>query len=63
MKNAFYFILKPLFVLKIFKFLSWLFRHVEKLLDEKGKLNFRIYEVTAWLIKNFNTHIPQYLMN
>ena len=30
MKNAFYIILKALFVLKIFKFLSWLFRHVEK---------------------------------
>ena len=27
-KNAFYFILKALFVLKIFKFLSWLFGHV-----------------------------------
>ena len=30
MKNAFYFILKALFVLKIFKFLSRLFGHVEK---------------------------------
>ena len=30
MKNAFYFTLKTLFVLKIFKFLSWLFGHVEK---------------------------------
>ena len=29
-KNAFYFILKALFVLKIFAFLSWLFRHAEK---------------------------------
>ena len=28
--NAFYFILKTSFVLKIFKFLSWLFGHVEK---------------------------------
>ena len=28
MKNAFYFTLKALFVLKIFKFLSWLFGHV-----------------------------------
>ena len=36
MKNTFYFILKALFVLKIFKFLSWLFGHVEK---------------TAWLEK------------
>ena len=28
MKNAFYLILKVLFVLKIFKLLSWLFGHV-----------------------------------
>ena len=31
MENAFYFTLKALFVLKIFKFLSWLFGHVEKM--------------------------------
>ena len=30
MKNAFYFILKALFVFKILKLLSWLFEHVEK---------------------------------
>ena len=30
MRNTFCFILKALFVLKIFKFLSWLFGHVEK---------------------------------
>ena len=30
MKNAFCFILKTLFVLRIFKFLPWLFGHVEK---------------------------------
>ena len=28
--NAFYFILKPLFVLKILQFLAWLFDYVEK---------------------------------
>ena len=33
MKNAFYFILKALFVLKIFQFLSQPFGHVEKWLD------------------------------
>ena len=33
MKNAFYFTLKPLFVFKIFRFLSWLFGHVEKQLN------------------------------
>ena len=30
MKNTFYFILKALFVLKIFKFLSWFFGYVER---------------------------------
>ena len=33
MKNAFYFTSKALFVLKIFKFLSWFFGHVAKRLD------------------------------
>ena len=33
MKNAFYFASKTLIVLKIFKFLSWLFGHVSKRLD------------------------------
>ena len=33
MKNAFYFILKAFFVIKIFMFLSWLFGHVGKSLD------------------------------
>ena len=32
-QNAFYFIFKALFVLRIFKFLSWLFGQVEKRLD------------------------------
>ena len=33
MKNAFYFTSKAFFVLKIFKFLSWLFVHISKRLD------------------------------
>ena len=40
MKNAFYVTLKALFVLKIFKFLSWYFGHVEKRVDLKDKVNF-----------------------
>ena len=40
-KNAFYFILKALFVLKIFKFLSSLFGHVEKLVLLE-KVNFEL---------------------
>ena len=41
MKNALYFTLEALFVLKIFKFLSSLFGHVEKRLDWKDEVNFK----------------------
>ena len=44
MKNSFYFMLKALFILKIFKFLCWIFGHIEKRLDET---DFKIY-VTDW---------------
>ena len=47
MKNAFYFILKALSFLKILKFLSWLFGHVEK--------------IASGLTNNYNAHIAQYL--
>ena len=36
-----YFVLKALFVLKIFKFLSWLLSHVGKWIDLKDKVSFR----------------------
>ena len=42
MKNASYFTLKALFAPKIFKFLYYLFGHVDKWLDQKGKVNFKI---------------------
>ena len=58
--NVFDFALKALFVLKIFKFLSWLFGHVEKWLYRKVKVNYKIY-ITNWIISNFNTHIAQNL--
>ena len=61
MKNAFYFTLKALSVLKIFKFLSWRFGHVSKRLDEKHKVNLEFYDVTAWSANNCNTYITQYL--
>ena len=41
-KNAFYFTSKALFVLKIFKFLSWLFGHVAKRLDKKDQVNLKL---------------------
>ena len=37
-EKSFYFTSKALFVLKILKFLSWLFGHVAKQLDKKIKL-------------------------
>ena len=43
----FYFISKALLVLKIFTFLSRLFDHVGKWLDEKAKLDFKIYDNTG----------------
>ena len=63
MKNAFYFTSKALFVLKIFKFLSWLFEHVAKRLDKKEKVNFKLYDVLAWLTNNCNKHIAQHFEN
>ena len=58
MKNAFYFTLKALFVIKIFKFFSWLFGYVGKRLDEKDQINFKIYDVTTCLTNICNTHLP-----
>ena len=48
MKNAFYFMLKALFVVKIFKFQSC-FGYDEEMLDQEDKVNFKIYDVTTWL--------------
>ena len=56
MKNAFYFALKALFALEIFKFLSWRFGDVVKRLDS-NKVNFKIYDITTWKTSNGNTHI------
>ena len=36
MKNAFWFMLKALFVLEMFTFLPWLFGHVEKRQESYG---------------------------
>ena len=48
MKNAFYFMVKALFVPKI--------GHVEKRLSKKAKVNFKIHDVTDWITNNYNTH-------
>ena len=46
MKNAYYFMLKVVFVLEVFTFLSWLFGYVEKRFAEKAVVKFKIYDVT-----------------
>ena len=61
MKIVFYFTSKAFFVFKIFNFLSELFGHVTKRLDKEDKVNFKFYDVRAWLKNNCNTHIAQYL--
>ena len=60
-KNAFYFMLKARFVLEIFAFLSWLLAYVEKQLDKKAEVNFKIYDVSGRIKNNCNTDIAQYI--
>ena len=45
MKNTFYFMLKALFGIEVFTFLSLLFVYVEKWFDKKTKVNFKIFDV------------------
>ena len=61
MKNAFYFNLKALFILNIFRFLSWHFGYIEKRAWLEYESNFKIYDVTTWLTNNYNAYIAQYL--
>ena len=60
-KNVFNFALKPLFVLKIFKFLEIFKFMQEKGLDEKDMVNFEIYDVIILFTNNCNIYIAQYL--
>ena len=62
MKIAFHFILKALFVRKIFNFVLTFCLFTKKRLHYKDKVNFKIYDVTTWLTNKYNTHIAQYLM-
>ena len=61
MESPFYVTLKVLFILKIFKFLIWLFGYVEKWLDQKDKVDFKIYDVATWETSNCNTHWVVYI--
>ena len=59
-KNAFYFILKALFLLRVLNFLSWLFFQVEKAAWlEKDKVNFKVHNVTTWLTNICNPYISR----
>ena len=54
--------LKVLVVLEISTSIFVLnFGNVEKRLDKKAKVNFKIYDITDWTTNNCNTHIAQYL--
>ena len=62
MKNAFYFTLNTLFVLKTFRFyIPNFFNHVGKCLVKKAMVNFKIYDASDWETNNYNTHIALYL--
>ena len=61
MSNAFYFILKALFVLKMFAFLFWLFGYAWKRLNKKAKENYKTYDVTCCNTNIFDKHIAGYL--
>ena len=44
-------------LLEIFFF----FGHVGKQLDKKAQINFKIYDVTNWIINKYKTYIARYL--
>ena len=52
MKNAFYSMLKALFVPKKFTFLFELFGHIGKRFDKKAVVHFKINDVTDWATNN-----------
>ena len=62
MKNTFYFMLKVLFVLEIFSFLSRFFGFVEKRLDN-AMVDFKIFDGIDCTTNNYNTYLAQYLKN
>ena len=61
MKNAFYFTQKLFPFSKYLTFCLDHFGRVVKPLDLEDKVNFKIYDITAWLTNSCNTHIAQYL--
>ena len=58
--------LKAIFVFELYTFFVlfraiYIFGYSEKQLHKKGKVNFKIYDVTGWTTNNCNAHIAQYL--
>ena len=58
----FHFMLKALFVLKIFKFLSRFFEHVGKRFDKKAEVNFKLMTsqigkqiITIYILPNISS--------
>ena len=61
MKNLFlYYVKSPFHSWHIYIFFLT-FGYIEKRLDKKAEVNFKIYGVTYWTTNNCNTHIAQYL--
>ena len=60
MKKAFYFILKLFSFSRYLNFCADFLAMSKKHLDQKYKVNFKIYDITTCLINNYNTHIAQY---
>ena len=50
--------IKALFILEVFTFLSCFFGYAEKPLDKKAMVNFKIYDIIDWKTNNYSTHIP-----
>ena len=44
-------------------FLSLLFGYLENCLDDKTKVNFKIYGVSDWTSNSYNAYNVQYLKN
>ena len=59
-QNAFYLMLKALFVLEIFTLLAKNFWSCKIRLETKVNLNSQFYDVTDWTTISYNAHIPQY---
>ena len=60
MNCTFYLMLKVLFVIKIFTFLSLVYCHAEKNFDKEAMVNFKVYVVKNSTANNHDIHITQY---